>query len=102
MKATTGYLRFYNEGVLSWNSRLQPTVAKSSTEAEYIALSSAYDEAVWLRQLFTDLGCPPSHPTTIFEDNQGSIDCANNPVHHKRTKHINVSYHAIREKIEEG
>ena len=102
MKSTTGFLSMYAGGCLSWNSRLQPTVAKSSTEAEYIGLSSACDEAVWLRQLFCDLGHSFQQPTTIYEDNQGAIDLSYNPVHHKRTKHINVRYHSIREKVEEG
>ena len=83
-------------------SRFQSTVAKSSTEAEYIGLSAACDDLMWCRQLFLDLSYAISGPTIIFEDNQGAIDLSYNPVHHKRTKHINVRYHSIREKIEEG
>ena len=101
-RSTTGYLTIFNGGPISWNSRLQPTVAKSSTEAEYIGLSSACDEVIWLRQLLQDLDYILTIPTTIYEDNQGAIDLSYNPVHHKRTKHIDVRYHAIREKIEDG
>ena len=101
-KSTTGFITFFNRAPISWNSRLQPTVAKSSTEAEYIGLSSVCDEIIWLRQLFLDLDHPLTTPTIIYEDNQGAIDLSYNPVHHKRTKHINVRFHSIREKIAEG
>ena len=96
-KSTTGYVSFFNGGPISWNSRLQPTVAKFSTEAEYIGLSSACGEIIWCRQLFHDLNYAISKPTVIYEDNAGAIDLSYNPVHHKRTKLINVRYHAIRE-----
>ena len=101
-RSTTGYVTFYNHGPITWNSRLQPTIAKSSTEAEYIGLSTACDEVVWLRQLLLDLDQLPNEPTIIFEDNQSAIDLSYNPIHHKRTKHINVRFHSIREKIQEG
>ena len=77
-------------------------MTKSSNEAEYIGLSDICDEVIWLRQLFLDLGITFTLPTVIYEDNQGAIDLSYNPVHHKRTKHINVRFHSIREKIQQG
>ena len=101
-RSTTGYLFTMAGAGVSWKSRLQPTVALSSTEAEYMALCAATQEAVYMRQLLTDLGREPQGPTVIFEDNQGCIALVGNPVYHKRTKHIDVRYHFTRERVESG
>ena len=101
-RSTTGYVFFFNGSVVSWKSKRQPTVATSSTEAEYMALYSATQEAVWLRRLLSDMGCARGLATTIYEDNQGCIALARNPVFHARTKHIDIKYHFLREKVEEG
>ena len=74
-------------------------MAKSSTEAEYVALSMAAQEAIWLRRLLTDIGVGVDHATTIHEDNQGAIQLSRNPKHHNRTKHVDVSFHFTRERI---
>ena len=78
------------KGVVSWLSKKQATVALSTTEAEYIALSVATQEAIRLRRLLTDIGMPLEGPTVIHEDNQGAIPLARNPVAHARTKHIYI------------
>jgi hypothetical protein len=101
-RSTTGYMFTFGGGVVSWNSRLQPTVALSSSEAEYMALSATVQEAVHLRQLLSDLGHEQPRSTTIYEDNQSCIAMANNPVNHARTKHINIRYHYVREKVRDG
>ncbi|GAA5904679.1 hypothetical protein JCM5296_003624 [Sporobolomyces johnsonii] len=88
-------------GAISWNSRRQRSVAISSTEAEYVALSEAAREAVWLRQLLTDLGYTASSPTQIRGDNTGSLILASHPSSHSRTKHIGVHYHYTRERVED-
>ncbi|CAI5712611.1 unnamed protein product [Peronospora destructor] len=100
-RSTLGYVFFLNSSVVSWKSKRQPTVATSSTEAEYMALYSATQEAVWLRLLLSDIGCPLGTATTIYEDNQGCIALAKNPVFHARTKHIDINFYFLREKIEE-
>jgi hypothetical protein len=87
---------------ISWASKLQPTVALSSAEAEYMSLSAGVQEAIHLRQLMSDLGFPQRGPTVIYEDNQGCIALSENPVMHKRTKHIDVRHHFIRERVESG
>jgi Reverse transcriptase (RNA-dependent DNA polymerase)/Retrotransposon gag protein/Integrase core domain/Chromo (CHRromatin Organisation MOdifier) domain/GAG-pre-integrase domain len=98
-KSTTGYLFYFCGGVISWSSKRQPTVALSTTEAEYMALTHTAREAIWLRTLLHELGYSQTIATTIYEDNQSCIKLAKNPVHHAETKHIDVRHHFIREKI---
>ena len=71
-------------GAVSWCSKKQTNVALSTAEAEYVALSSAVQEAIWLRQLNSKLNHPPSNPTVIYEDNQSAIAMTNNPKFHGR------------------
>ena len=87
-------------GAISWNSKKQPTVALSTTEAEYMAACKATKEAIWLRKLLTDLGYSQNSPTTIFQDNQSCIKLARNHTFHVRSKHIDIRHHFIRETIE--
>ena len=101
-RSTSGSIVFYNGSPISWSSGLQPIVALSSTESEYIALSSVCTELSYLRELTAFMHRPPGGPTTILEDNQGAIHLVENPVHHKRTKHIDVRYHYIREARQRG
>ena len=98
-RSTSGNVFIMSNGAISWASQKQPTVALSTAEAEYIALCLATQECVWLRQLNKDLRIDCSSPTTIHEDNQGTIAMSKNPVLHKRTKHIDIKFHFVREKI---
>jgi transposase InsO family protein len=96
-RSITGYAFLLSGAPISWASRKQSTVSHSSTEAEYMAASDAAKEAVWWRSFLTSLGYAPSGPTTIMSDNQGSIKLSKNPENHRRTKHIDVRHHYIRE-----
>ena len=96
-RSTSGYVFQIGSSTVSWSSRKQATVAKSSTEAEYVALSSATQEAVWLCRLMEDLGRQMDAPTTIYEDNQGAIELAKNAKYHNRTKHI--WHHSVRGRV---
>ena len=87
---------------MSWRSKKQSCVALSTAEAEYMALASAAQEALWLRQLTSDLGCGPTSATLIHEDNQSAICMAKNPQFHGRTKHVSIKYHFIRDQVDEG
>lgn len=98
-RSTSGYVFQFGGCTVSWSSKRQPTVAKSSTEAEYVALSSATQEAVWLRRLMKDLGKTVDKSTTIYEDNQGAQELARNPKYHNRTKHIDICHHFVRERV---
>ena len=89
-------------GAISWLSKKQPSVALSTTEAEYIALSVATQEAVWLRRMLDDLQAKPKDPTVLMEDNSGAIAIAKNPVSHARTKHIDVRYHYVHEAVQDS
>ncbi|KAK1620558.1 hypothetical protein QYE76_026075, partial [Lolium multiflorum] len=88
----------------SWASSKQCTVAKSSTESEYIAASEASSGAVWMKRFIVELGVVPSalDPLIIYCDNMGAIANAQEPRSHKRLKHIKLRYHSIREYIEDG
>ena len=97
--STSGYVFHIGSSTVSWCSRKQATVAKSTTEAEYVSLSLATQEAIWLRRLTTDLGHRMISPTLMYEDNQGVIALSRNPQFHNRTKHIDVCYHFVREGV---
>ncbi|CAB3995163.1 Hypothetical predicted protein [Paramuricea clavata] len=100
-RSTSGNVFVMSNGAISWASQKQPTVALSTAEAEYIALCLATQESVWLRQLSKDLQINCSSPTTINEDNQGTIAMSKNPVVHKRRKHFDIKFHFVREKIQD-
>ena len=104
-RSTTGFVFMINGSPVCWNSRKQTVTAQSSTEAEYMAVSEAAKQAVWIRHFLYSIGKEVVYkmaPTTIYEDNQGAIKLADNPVNHPKTKHIAVRYHAIREHIANG
>ena len=84
---------------MSWASKKQSIVALSSTEAEYVALCSAAQETVWLRNLLADVGFQQCAPTCVKEDNQGAMCLAKNPKNHNRTKHIDINFHYTRQLI---
>ena len=98
-RSTTGYIFYLANGPISWKSKEQKTVALSSTESEYMSLTAASQEALHLRSLLPTLGVDISQPTIIYEDNEGALQLANNPVHHDRTKHIHIKHHFIRDTI---
>ncbi len=98
-KSTSGFMFSFGSGVVSWSSKKQPIVALSSTEAEYRGVAIVACEVVWLQKLLSDLGQSVDAHVVIYYDNISSILLANNPVYHARTKHIEVHYHFIREKI---
>ncbi|XP_040867752.1 secreted RxLR effector protein 161-like [Glycine max] len=81
--------------LVSWKATLQPSVALSTTEAEYMALTKAAKEGIWLRGLINDLGINQEY-ANIYCDNLSAICLAKDQVHHDRTKHIDVRYHFIR------
>jgi hypothetical protein len=101
-KSTSGYVFVLNGGPISWKAKLQDIVTLSSAESEYVALTSACQEAIYLRELLQGLGCVQRAATDIFEDNQASIALAQNSVFHNRTKHIAVRYHFNRQAVEAG
>ena len=91
-----------NGSPVCWNSRKQTVTAQSSTEAEYMAMSEASKQAIWIHHFLYSIGKESVYngtPTTIFEDNQDAIKLTDNPINHPKIKHIAVCYHAIQEHI---
>jgi len=97
-KSTTGYVFFIGNGCVSWQTKKQPTTALSTTEAEYLSLSTASQEMLWLRQLLEELGYSQK-TTTIQQDNTGCIQLSENNKHHQRTKHIDIRHHFIKDLV---
>ncbi|KAL2254482.1 UNVERIFIED_CONTAM: Retrovirus-related Pol polyprotein from transposon TNT 1-94 [Sesamum indicum] len=95
-KSTTSYIFTLCGSCISWKSQLQHIVALSTTEAEYIATTEAFKEAIWLEGLVKEIGFLKNR-LTVFSDSQSSIQLCKNPVFHDRTKHIDVRFHFIRD-----
>ena len=97
-RLVTSYFFKLAGGVISWRSHAQKTVALSSMEAEYMAISDCSKQAIWIKALLSEIGiCLKSVP--IYDDNQGSIFIASNPVQESHTKHINIWYHFIHDLV---
>ena len=93
-RSTSEYVFMFTGGAVSWRSRLQNCTSMSTTKVEYIAVSEACKEAIWLARLVRDLGITVEMPT-LHCDSQSAIMLAKNPVFHAKTKHIDVKYHFI-------
>ena len=100
--STTGNKFLMSGAAIGWFSKKQPVVALSTTEAEYMALSAATQEVVWLNRLLSDIKVTPQMPVVIKEDNQGTIAVARNPISHNRTKHIDIKFYYVCEALEDG
>jgi Reverse transcriptase (RNA-dependent DNA polymerase) len=100
-KSTTGFLIFLGCNLISWSSKKQPTVARSSTEAEYRSLAMAATEMVWLMSLLKELDIQLP-PPLLWCDNLGATFLASNPTFHACTKYIELDYHFVREKVNAG
>jgi hypothetical protein len=97
-RSVTGYFFKLADGIISWCSHAQKTIALSLTEAEYMAISDCSRQAVWIKTMLKELGIR-LEAVPIYGDNQGSIFIASNPVQESCTKHINIQYHYICELV---
>lgn len=91
---------FLGSTLVSWQSKKQPTVAKSSKEAEYKEFSTLASEVIWLAALLEELNIAVTTPHHLFCDNMGARALALNPVFHARAKHIELNYHYIRDLVQ--
>ncbi|XP_019153733.1 PREDICTED: uncharacterized protein LOC109169196 [Ipomoea nil] len=101
-KNTSGYAVFLGSNLISWLSRKQRTVARSSTEAEYKALADVSAEFTWIVSLLRELGLHSGDPATLWCDNLGATYLCANPVFHARTKHVEIDFHFVRDKVASG
>ena len=103
--STTGYVFLMSGGAVSWRSKKQSCVALSTAEAEYMALASTFQEAIWMKKLLSSLNIDPddsANATIVYEDNQSAICMSKNQKCHGQSKHIDIKYHFVQEKISEG
>lgn len=101
-KSITGYILLFGQSPISWKSKKQSTISRSSSEAEYRAMASAASEVTWCVRLLEELGVDNLKPVTLHCDNQSALHIAKNPVFHERTKHIEIDCHFTRDKVLEG
>ncbi|XP_031106143.1 uncharacterized protein LOC116010773 [Ipomoea triloba] len=101
-KSTSGYAVFLGTNLISWVSRKQRTVARSSTEAEYKGLADVAAEVTWVVSLLRELGLHSGAPATLWCDNLGATYLAANPVFHARTKHVEIDFHFVHDKVASG
>lgn len=101
-RSTSGFALLIANGAVSWGSQLQRSVSISTMESEYVSASEATRELIWLDRLANELVQDQFEVPILYVDNQSAIRLAKNPINHKRSKHIDVKYHFIREKVNEG
>jgi len=95
-------MQFLGDNLVSWSSKQQNTVSRSSAEAEYRAVANGVAEATWLRQLPLELHAPPQRASLVYCDNISAVYMSSNPVQHQRTKHIEIDLHFVRERVAVG
>jgi hypothetical protein len=96
-RSTTGYVVYAAGGPIAWQSKLQSTIAVSTMEAEYMSAFAAIQELIWLKGVLKEIGILIDDPITLNMDAKSAIALAKNPMHHKRSKHIDIKYHWLRE-----
>lgn len=98
----SGIYVFLGDALVSWSSKHQATVSRSSAEAECRGVANAVAECIWLRQFLGELSAPVTKATLVYCDNVSAVYPSANPVHHRRTKHVELDIHFVRERVAIG
>lgn len=101
-RSTSGMCTFVGGNLVTWRSKKQSVVSRSSAEAEYRAVALGMCELLWLKKLLTELNIEIKRPMKLYSDSKAAISIANNPVQHDRTKHVEIDRHFIKEKLVSG
>ena len=99
-KSTSGFMFTFAGGAVSWQSKLQKVVALSTTEAEYIAVTEACKEMLWMKRFLQELSLKQEEHV-VYCDSQSAIHLSKNPSQHSKSKHIEIRYHWIRDTLEQ-
>jgi hypothetical protein len=101
-KSTSGFCVFLGDNPVSWSSKRQSTVSRSSAKAEYRVVANCVAESIWLRQLLSELHQPVQKAMVVYCDNISATYMSANPVQHQRTKHIEIDLHFVRDRVALG
>jgi hypothetical protein len=101
-RSTSGYCVFMGDTLLSWSSKRQHTVSRSSADAEYRGMANAASECGWLQNLLQELDVRIDKATIVYCDNVSAVYLSENLVHHRRTKHVELDIHFVRERVAAG
>ncbi|KAM6555018.1 hypothetical protein CsatB_015780 [Cannabis sativa] len=98
-RSVAGYCVYFGDSLVSWSSKKQAVISRSSTESEYRALAQVAAEITWIQSLLKEVNFPLQNTPIIWCDNMGASALASNPVYHARTKHIELDVHFVRDKV---
>lgn len=100
--STSGFCVYLGNNLVSWSAKRQPTVSRSSAEAEYKGVANAVAESCWIHNLLLEMDIPLQRATIVYCDNISAVYLSSNPVQHQRTKHIEIDIHFVRKKVQMG
>ena len=101
-RSRTGYVILVNNNVIDYGTAMQSKTATSTPVAEYVALASGLKQLLWISQIIEECEIKVNYPCQVHEDNEGCIAIANNPMAQKRTRHMEIRYHFIRDYVNDG